>query len=316
MKKKWILFLLSPIFVILFRFIISLIFWILWTLAIDTPLLIVIKTIINRSLGILFLFSIPLLIIGIVLLAKNKDSKIQTGEIIQYSRQKSKKYMTRYILWFLILFLLQFLSSYIDWLSEFSINIIFGIIPIVIALLSQRLILWLAKISLSIVYEEDHKISNLFQWFYKTIKYIIAYILSWIVIVLWYILFIIPWIILTFRLWMVPYIILREWLWPIAAIKKSWRMTKSFVWDIFIINIIAWLINILWILALFVWLLWTIPLYMIANAYIYKKLTNWSDIKQSVNIELKEKTKKIIPTKKPLRKIIIKKKSPVAKKTK
>jgi len=329
MKKKWIFLVLSPIFVWLLWFIVSLIFWILSTLGVDTPLLIAIKTVINWSLGMLSLISIPLLIIGIVLLAKNKDSKIPSGEVINYSRQNAKKHMTRYLLWFVILILLQSLSSYFDWLNTATPNIIFDILSVVITLLTRRLTLWLAKISLSIVYGKDNNILDLFVWFYKTIKYIIAYVISVIITIVWLILLIIPWIIRSFKLSMVPYLILQEWLWPIAAIKKSRKMTKWFVWDMFIINLLAWLINVLWALALLVWLLWTIPLYMIANAYIYKKITEqFSDkpikkiiAKPAVKISAKAPIKfiKKAPAKKPVSKTVVKKtvaKKPVVKKAK
>ncbi len=310
MKKTWIFLLLSPIFVWLLRIIISAIFWFISTLGVDTSLLITIKPLINRVLGILALISLPLLIVGIVLLAKNKNSKISSWEVISYARTQSKKYMTRYLLWFLLLIILQSLSSYIDWLNEIAPDAIFSILSVVITLLSRRLVLWLAKISLSIVYGQDHKISNLFQWFYKAIKYIIAYVLNIIIIICWLILLIVPWIIRSFKLSLVPYIILQDWLWPVQAIKKSWKMTKWFVWDIFVINLLAWLINILWLLALFVWLLWTIPLYMIANAYIYKRIKELTDETKTTKPRVKLATKTL--EKKPIKKVVVK--IPVVKK--
>lgn len=312
MKKKWIFLVLSPIFVWLLWLVISAIFWFLSTLAIEAQLLIIIKTFINRILGILALISLPLLIIGIVLLSKNKDSKIPSWEVISYARKQSQKHMTRYLLWFLLLIVLQSLSSYIDWLNEINPDAIFSIISVVITLLSRRLILGLAKISLSVVYGQDHKISDLFQWFYKTVKYIIAYVLNMIIIICWFILLIVPWIIRSFKLSLVPYIILQDWLWPIQAIKKSWRMTKWFVWDIFVINLLAWLINVLWLLALFVWLLWTVPLYMIANAYIYKRILEETGDKTGDKTISKPKPT-LLQSKSTVKKPIIKK--PIAKKS-
>ncbi|MFZ2151127.1 MAG: hypothetical protein WAZ12_05275 [Candidatus Absconditicoccaceae bacterium] len=320
MKKKGIFLLLSPIFVLLLRLIISAVFWFISTLGIDAPLLIVIKTLINRILGILALISIPLLIIGIVLLSKNKDSKITSGEVIGYARKQSKKHMTRYLLGFLLLVSLQTLSSYIDGLNKINPDVIFDVLSVVITLLSRRLVLGLAKISLSIVYEQEHKISNLFQGFYKAIKYIIAYVLNIIIIICGFILLIIPGIIRSFKLSLVPYIILQDGLGPIQAIKKSWRMTKGFVGDIFIINLLAGLINILGLLALFVGLLWTIPLYMIANAYIYKRIleeTGDQKIVKSKPTLLQSKSTKAIVKKPEKKKPIVKRSvKKVVKKTK
>lgn len=308
MKKTWIFLLLSPIFVWLLRIIVSAIFWFISTLGVDTPLLIAIKQLTNRVLGILALISIPLLIVGIVILAKNKERKIPSWEVISYARKQSQKHMTRYLLWFLMLIALQSLSSYIDWLNKINPDAIFSIISVVITLLSRRLILGLAKISLSVVYGQDHKISDLFQWFYKTVKYIIAYVLNMIIIICWFILLIVPWIIRSFKLSLVPYIILQDWLWPIQAIKKSWKMTKWFVWDMFVINLLAWLINVLWLLALFVWLLWTVPLYMIANAYIYKRI-----LEETEDKKITKSKPTLLQSKSTVKKPIINK--PIAKKS-
>lgn len=315
MKKSSTLFLLSPIFVLLLRIIVSLIFWFLsntgsWNIAIFAG----IKAISNLILGILAIISIMLFIVWIVLVNKNKNSILNYKEIINYSRQKSKKHMTKYLLWFAILIFLQLISSYFDELSKLNPNFLISIWSIIIMFLNRWIIFWLAKISLDIVYNNNYKVSDLFCWWDKTLKYIIANIITWIITVVWLVLLIVPWIIRSLRLSMISYIILQDWLWPIQAIKKSRKITKWRLWDIFIINILAWLINILWIMALFVWLLWTIPLYIIANAYIYKKIIDyWSkldttDLAKSVSIHKLSS--------KPVVKKSIKKPSPKSKRTK
>lgn len=315
MKKSSTLFLLSPIFVLLLRIIVSLIFWFLsntgsWNIAIFAG----IKAISNLILGILAIISIMLFIVWIVLVNKNKNSILNYKEIINYSRQKSKKHMTKYLLWFAILIVLQLISSYFDELSKLNPNFLISIWSIIIMFLNRWIILWLAKISLDIVYNNNYKVSDLFCWWNKTLKYIIANIITWVITVVWLVLFIIPWIIRSLRLSMISYIIVQDWLWPIQAIKKSRKITKWRLWDIFIINILAWLINILWIMALFVWLFWTIPLYIIANAYIYKKIIDyWSkldttDLAKSVSIHKLSS--------KPVVKKSIKKPSPKSKRTK
>ncbi len=317
MKKSSTLFLLSPIFVLLLRIIVSLIFWFLsnsevWNMAIIST-----KAILNLGLGILGIISIMLFIVWIVLVNKNKNSILNYKEIINYSRQKSKKHMTKYLLWFAILIILQLLSSYLDELSKLNPNFLISIWSIIIMFLNRWIILWLAKISLNVVYDNNYKVSDLFCWWNKTFKYIIANIITWIITVVWLVLFIVPWIIWSLRLSMISYIILQDWLWPIQAIKKSRKITKGRLWDIFIINILVWLINILWLIALFVWLLWTIPLYIIANAYIYKKIIDhWSKLDTTDN---KNSSKPISIRKsafKSVSKKSIKKPSPKSKQTK
>ena len=116
----------------------------------------------------------------------------------------------------------------------------------------------------------------------KTLKYIVAYIISMIIILVWLLLLVFPGVIRGFKLQMAQYLILEKDYNPFKAIKMSWKMTKGFVGDIFAINIIAGLINILWVLAVLVWLIWTIPLAILANAYIYKKI---ADINKDMLVE-------------------------------
>ncbi len=276
-KSLGLIFLLSPVLVWIIRFVVSLFFRVMtntqW--AIDpTSLLMTIKLFINRILWVLWLVSVVLFVVWIVLMATSKDNKIKTWEVIKYAWKESKKNTTKYLLWFWIYILLTIVS----WIFDTETNILGSHnLSIVITTLLQVLWiwigLWLTKISLDIVYKRQYKIKNLFVWFIPFLKFIWAYILTLLIVIVGYILLIIPGIIRWVRLNFVAHLVLEKNLSPLKAIKASWKMTKGLVGNILWLNIVAWLINILWLLCLVVWLIWTIPVVIIANAYLYKKIS-------------------------------------------
>ena len=276
-RKLWWWFTLSPVIIGVLWILVSLVFRILGVVGSDTVgIWDITKTFINRWLGMLALISIPLFIIGIVLLstAKSKEHKTFTvKEIIQYSRTSAKKNMNKYLLWFAIYLVVQLISSFFGYSTDTgNIYIANIIISVIVYIVVMWLWLWYKNLSLRIVHDAKARFSDVFVDFKKTIKYIWAFVLMFFIIGVWFILLIIPWIIFSLKLSMVPYLILDKNMWPITAIKTSWKMTKWFLGDILVLNILCGLINILWFLAVIVWLLRTLPLFMIANAYIYKKI--------------------------------------------
>ena len=77
-------------------------FWIATTVGVDQTtanreLFQVIKSFANRLLGILSLVSIVALIVGIILLATNNDTKISIKEAIGYGWEKSKAHTKRFL---------------------------------------------------------------------------------------------------------------------------------------------------------------------------------------------------------------------------
>lgn len=286
-RKLWRRFALSPAIIGVLWFLTSLVFRLLVTIGIDpaatSGLLEVVKTFINRILWLLGLASIVLCIIGIVFLStskKNATKLFTTKEIIQFSRTAAKKNMSKFLLWFAIYMVLQIISSSLGYGEESGNTQIWNAaITLFVSLLALWLWLWFKKLSLNIVHQVKAKFSDVFIGIHAALKYLRAYILTTIIVILWILLFIVPWIIFALRLSMVPYLIIDKNMWPIQAIKTSRKITKWFVGDIFILGLLCWLINILWFLVILVWLLWTVPLFMIANAYLYKKIIESQKLK-------------------------------------
>lgn len=276
-RSLWRRFTLSPVIVCVLWLLVSIMFRAFSTVGATSAWIDIVKSFLNRWLWILALISIPLLIIGIVFLStskRNTSKNFTIKEIIRYSRASSKKNMSKYLLWFGLYIVLQIISSLFGYADEagktYARN---AIVSLVAYLVMLWLLLWYKNLSLHIVNGVKTKISDIFVSFPKILKFIGAYIIMFFIIIIGFVLLIIPWIIFSLRLSMVPYLIVDKNVGPIQAIKMSWKMTKWFIGDVFVLNLLCGLINMLWMLVVLVWLLRTIPLFMIANAYLYKKIT-------------------------------------------
>ncbi len=269
-RTLWRRFLLSPVIIGVIWLLVSLVFWLLGTMWVTSLELDIVKNFINRWLGILALLSIILVIIGIIFLY---TSIIK--ETIKYSRAAAKKHMSKFLLWFAIYAVLQIISSVFGYSADLgNVSMINAVITFLVLFGIMWITLWYKNLSLHIVRDASKaRFTDVFVGFKKTLNFLWAYILVYLIIIIWLLLLIVPWIIFWLKLRMVPYLILDKNVGPIKAIKMSWKMTTWFLGDIFVLNILVGLINVLWILVVFVWLLRTLPLFMIANAYLYKKIT-------------------------------------------
>jgi hypothetical protein len=283
-RKLWWWFTFSPVIVGVLWILVSLFFWVMTTVGTESLMLINLKTVLNRWLWILVFVSIPLLIIGIVFLSTStkKTTSFTVGEIIRYSRTAAKKNMKFFLLWFVVYIALQFISSTFGYSAETGNAQLRNIgITLVIMLAGLWVKLWFANLSLNIVHNAKANSDDVFIDFQTYIRYLGAYAIMYIIVIIWLILLIVPGIIFALRLSMIPYLIIDKKLWSIQAIKTSWKMTKGFGGTIFGLALLCGLINMLWILAIFVWLLRTIPLAMIATAYLYTKIHESSKLQAS-----------------------------------
>lgn len=129
----------------------------------------------------------------------------------------------------------------------------------------------LIRISLEFIGKAKPKIRDIV--YYKPIvKYVLASIITGIVVILGLVLLIIPGVILAIRLQYTTYLIVDKNLGPIEAIKKSWSVTRGNTWNLFFFGILLGLINILGVVCLLVGLFITIPLGMLATTFVYRKL--------------------------------------------
>jgi uncharacterized membrane protein len=84
---------------------------------------------------------------------------------------------------------------------------------------------------------------------------------------------IIPGIILSIRLSFFDYLIVDKNSRIVESLKRSWEITKGSTLNLFLLYLLLGLINLLGVFALIVGLFWSIPTTMIAEAFVYRKLS-------------------------------------------
>ncbi len=110
------------------------------------------------------------------------------------------------------------------------------------------------------------------------LPYLIATIISYIVIAVGFVLLIVPGIILALMLWFTCYLVIDRNLGPIEALKESARITKGHKWDLFVLAILLFLLNVLGFVLLFVGLFVTIPISMLAIVHAYRTLSGQASV--------------------------------------
>lgn len=220
---------------------------------------------INIIISIIF----PLFVIGIILLATTpgENAPIFT---VKWSIRQWWALAKPYILNF---FLVSLFFSALQW-ATFLLSFIVPIIPnILMPFIWVWMLLAYQKMALSASRQLPFTFKNIFISIKKIFFFLVANVIIFIYISFGLVLFIIPGIRRSLRLSMVPFCILDQNIGPFAAIKASWKMTKWFVADLYLFLLMWGLIIFLWAILLGIGLIWAIPTYLIAQAYIYIKIT-------------------------------------------
>jgi uncharacterized membrane protein len=104
--------------------------------------------------------------------------------------------------------------------------------------------------------------------------YLLAYILTVIIIALGFVALIVPGIILAMGLAFVSFLVVDKGLGPMQAIEGSWRITKGHKWQLFLLFLALLGINLLGVLALVVGVVVTAPITLVAFAHAYRTLSS------------------------------------------
>jgi uncharacterized membrane protein len=100
--------------------------------------------------------------------------------------------------------------------------------------------------------EEKFEIREMFSGFNNYLNVILANLLVSAIVGFGIILLIVPGILMACRLAFVPYLVMDKGLEPIAAVERSWEMTRGYGWKIFGMGVLAVFIIIAGLLLLFV----------------------------------------------------------------
>ncbi len=140
-------------------------------------------------------------------------------------------------------------------------------------LISGAMSIGLAIFALSLSRKQDAKLSQIFDGFQKFGVGLGAYVLQFILVILWSILLIIPGIIAAFAYSMTYYIIAEnDSIGPLEAISKSKEMMRGNKWKCFCLGFRFWGWGLLCILTLGIGFLWLFPYMIVSFAQFYDDL--------------------------------------------
>jgi uncharacterized membrane protein len=200
--------------------------------------------------------------------------KFSKKEAIKFGWEIAKKKIKFFVPLLILVFGSSFLFDYLSDLAKKESFLISFLLTIVGFALSIIFSLGLIKISLEICDGKEPKISDLFSQYRLFFRFLFASILKSLITLFGFILLIIPGIILSIRLGFFDYLIVDKNSRIVESLKKSWEITKGNTWNLFLLYILLGLINLLGFFALIVGLFWSIPTTMIAEAFVYRKLSS------------------------------------------
>jgi uncharacterized membrane protein len=199
--------------------------------------------------------------------------KFSKKEAIKFGWEIAKKKIKFFVPLLILVFGSSFLFDYLSDLAKKESFLISFLLTIVGFALSIIFSLGLIKISLEICDGKEPKISDLFSQYRLFFRYFFASILKGLICLFGFILLIIPGIILSIRLSFFDYLIVDKNSRIVESLKKSWEITKGNTWNLFLLYILLGLINVLGFFALIIGLFWSIPTTMIAETFVYRKLS-------------------------------------------
>ena len=280
-KKKWWLFLLlSPIWIVILYFIVSLIFWIIgikiWVSASESwTIIYASKQFVNSIILILWIITVFAGIpIWAILISKNYDKKkFMMTDISRQSWIKAKKKFVTYLLIILTVVVVYSIFGLLFNLDTKSL-IMNSINNVINLLIWTVFAIWFVEVSLRIADDKHVR----YSYFYNKIRLKLffqmlgARILYGLIAFAGFILLIIPGIIWITRFQFYRFFIVEKWMGPIKALRASRAITSWHVPELIAYYLLLFCINMLWMICLFVWLLRTVPMTMTAQAILYRKL--------------------------------------------
>ena len=177
---------------------------------------------------------------------------------------------------FLIMVVIAFASAPVSVIQEYELVSTPGMIVLQI-LAAAYLLLFLPVLSygsdllyLRGVRNEKIDIRELFEGFKKNyLNIILANLLTFAIIGLGFLFLIVPGIILACRLAFVPFLVMDKDMEPVAAVEKSWEMTRGYAWTIFGMALLTLPIVIGGLICLFVGVIFSIIWISTAFAALY-----------------------------------------------
>ncbi len=203
---------------------------------------------------------------------------------IKFSKEQAIKFGWRrtidnlgfFIVYLIILFAIEFFFSFFieifDEAKFYSLSILFNLGSFVVTIVSS---IFAVKIGLRLYDNEKIGTYDFLAFDISTFfKFLLAYILFTIMVIVGFILLIVPGIYLAMKYQFFQFLIIDKNMDVIDSFKESGKITDGSKWNLFFLALLFVLIVIAGFLALLVGIFVAIPVIMVAWAYVYKKLSS------------------------------------------
>lgn len=201
------------------------------------------------------------------------EKKIKVGELLSFAWETFKANPVQHILVLL-------LAGAVQQLTDLPVKLLFANDPYAFAIanilvsMTIGVLVGIFMISYAIlqVRKSEESVLDMVKsvfdfelWW----KYLLASIISGVIVMLGLLLLVVPGVIAAIGLIFVSYLVVDYKMNPVDAVKKSWEMSNGYKWDLFILVLALAVLNALGALALFIGLLVTIPIsmFVVARAY-------------------------------------------------
>lgn len=132
----------------------------------------------------------------------------------------------------------------------------------------------LIVISLKYVDAKKPKIEDLWQHYRFFLNYFLGSLLYGLIVLVGLILLVVPGVIWAIKFHFYEYFIVDKKMGPLEALSASGKITKGNKWNLFLLGLIFFGLAILGLIAFGIGLFIVWPVIMIANAYVYRKLSS------------------------------------------
>ncbi|MEM7009811.1 MAG: hypothetical protein AAF462_11825, partial [Thermodesulfobacteriota bacterium] len=204
------------------------------------------------------------------------EKKFSKEQAIKFGWQRTKDNLGFFIVYLIIVFAVEFFFSFFielfDEAGFLTLSVLFNLGSFVVSIVVS---IFGIKIGLRLYENEKIGSYDFLSFSLSTFfKYLLAYLLFFIIIVVGFILLIVPGIYLAIRYQFCLYLIIDKDMDVIDSFKESTRLTDGSKWNLFVFALLQILIVLAGILALLVGLFVAVPIVIVSWAYVYKMLSS------------------------------------------
>ena len=203
--------------------------------------------------------------------------QIFKNEWLSFGRKHTKKDFFFFLWAFALVFVGNFIVNFVVEILTMTVDSIsitaLVLLNIVATALSLIFAFGIVKVFIMYVRDQRKRIADLWDHDRKRfLWWMVTRLLVTVLIMLWLVLLIIPWIYVAVRLYFADYFVIDQKMNAIEAVSASREVTKWHFRELVGVGLLSFGVILIGTLALFIGLLWAIPTVQLAQVVLYKKI--------------------------------------------